>query len=343
MSAEFNIDDLVEEATLDGEDFDGDNDVLDGGDPAWEGEIVESDSPTAVISTEELTKEEAQELTENIRSTGEVLYVLVSQAHAGKAHQALGYESFESYVKEEFGMSRSRAYQLIGQANVIKEITDAVPEGTEISISEAAARDLKGMLDKVVPSIASRTENMSPEEASRVVDETIDEFRFDDVGGGDGDDDFDNLSDEDIDALLNQSMMNFDEEFMGDLRDREGFSASSGGPPLGGGGGGGGAGGFGDFDMELPDFDMELPDLDGDFDLDDDDDDSDSADYDIIYEFYNVITTLSTLPDPEKIISNIAEARVQQINESTAKALEWLTEFSEKWEEKQRGEAQDEE
>lgn len=332
MSAEFDIDNLVEESNLDDVDFNTENETLDDGEAAWDtsdtldGEVLQGD----LILDRELTEDEATELTENIRSTGEVLYVLVSRAHAGKAHLALGYSSFESYVKEEFGMSRSRAYQLIGQANVIKEISEAVPEGTEISISEAAARDLKGMLDKVVPSIAERTGNLSPEEAGKVVQDTVDEFR-----GTDSDDLLGDLSDEDIDALLGQDLFatgqSYDEELMGDLRDREGFSSTTGGGSGGGSGNGSGNGGY-DVDEDLPDFDMELPDLDSDIDLDDNGDDTD---YDVIYEFYSVITTLSQFPEPEKIIENIAEARVRQINESAGRALEWLTDFVEKWEQKQ--------
>lgn len=328
MDAEFDIDAIADESNLD--DFEA---VV----PAWVDEDGEEvvEGELVAISTQELTEEEATELTENIRSTGEVLYVLVSRAHAGKAHLALGYSSFEAYVKEEFGMSRSRAYQLIGQANVIKEITEAVPEGTDIAISEAAARDLKGVLDKVVPSLAERTENMSPEEAAGVVQDTVDEFRE-----SEEDDVFDSLSDDDIEALLGEDLFglgetggSFDEEIMGDLRDREGFSSTNGGGS--GGSGSGGGGGFGEGMDDFPDFDddLELPSIDDD-DLSDMGNDSTTQSYDTIYEFYGAITTISTLPDPKTLVSEIPEARLKQITESSSKSLEWLTEFSELWKER---------
>lgn len=334
MDEEFDINALVEESNLDESE-----EVT----PVW---VDEEDSDEVVegelisISDKELTEDEATELTENIRSTGEVLYVLVSRAHAGKAHLALGYSSFESYVKEEFGMSRSRAYQLIGQANVIKEITEAVPEGTDISISEAAARDLKGVLDKVVPSLAERTQDLSPEEAAGVVQDTVDQFRE-----AEEDDIFDSLTDDDIEALLGDDLFglggagdSYDEEIMGDLRDREGFSSTAGGGS-GGGNGGGGAGGFGDDSMPDFDDDFELPDIDDDIASIAGGDSSQS--YDTIYEFYGAITSISTLPDPKSLISDIPDARIEQVTESASKSLEWLTEFSELWKQRIADEDED--
>lgn len=331
MDEEFDIDTLVEESSLEES-----GEIT----PVWVEDNEETEGEIVSISDQELTAEEATELTENIRSTGEVLYVLVSRAHAGKAHLALGYSSFEAYVKEEFGMSRSRAYQLIGQANVIKEITDAVPEGTEISISEAAARDLKGVLDRVVPSLAERTENMSPEEASGVVEDTLNEFRE-----LDEDDIFNSLSDDDIEALLGEDLFNlgggggsFDEEIMGDLRDREGFSSTSGG---GGSGNGSGSGGGGFDDDDMPDFDnLDLPDIDD--DLDSIGGDSGGQSYDTIYDFYGAIDTISNLPSPDSLIADIPDARITQVSMSANKAFEWLSEFSRKWEEKTSGLEKDE-
>lgn len=147
---------------------------------------------------EPLNADEARTLTDTIKSAAEVLWVLIARAHAGKAWTALGYSTWEDYVKAEFDISRSRSYQLLDQGRVIREIEAAVPEGTEVHLSEAAARDLKGVLEEVVPEIRDRTAGLAPDEASVVLDEIVEEQRerireqrqaaaeddFDDFDGG---------------------------------------------------------------------------------------------------------------------------------------------------------------
>lgn len=326
---DFDVNTMLDEASFDDEET-----ALEGTVVALDDSAEESEgSELFEVSDALLTESEAKEITENIRSTGEVLYVLVSRAHAGKAHKALGYSSFESYVKEEFGMSRSRAYQLIGQANVISEITSAVPEGTKVDISESAARDLKGMLDKIVPEVAERTAGLSPDEASAELDGFLKETRSADE---DDDDDIINmLTDDDIDRLLADNVFenpsSYDEELMGDLKDREGFSDSSGSGLVGGGSGGSNGEvteGFGDFNLD------DFPDLD---DMDDSGPSNETS-YDSIYDFYTVLSTLNSLPEPADIIKQIAEARKQQVSESIGNAVSWVTTFNELWEAKMSSE-----
>lgn len=98
--SDFDVDAMLDEVSNDDE-------TLEGTIVAVDDDSEQVSSTVYEVSTDELNVEEAKAITENIRSTGEVLYVLVSRAHAGKAHKALGYSSFENYVKEEFGMSRS--------------------------------------------------------------------------------------------------------------------------------------------------------------------------------------------------------------------------------------------
>lgn len=326
--SDFDVNAMLDEASLEDEDTALEGNVITLDDADTEPSESSTSSELYEVSDVELSSEEAKEITENIRSTGEVLYVLVSRAHAGKAHKVLGYSSFESYVKEEFGMSRSRAYQLIGQANVISEITNAVPEGTKVDISESAARDLKGMLDKIVPSIEERTSGLSPEDASDELNDVIDESR--ESKKSDDEDIVNMLSDDDIDRLLADNIFetpeSYDEELMGDFRDREGFSDSS-GSGLTGGGSGGSSGevteGFGDFGFD--DFpEMDEDDLGG--------GSGESPSYDSIYDFYNILSTVNSLPEPSEIINQIAEARKQQVSDSIGNAVSWITTFNELWE-----------
>lgn len=127
--------------------------------------------------TEPLTEVEARSLTETIRNAVDVVWALIARAHAGGAWKALGYDTWAEYVREEFDMSRSRSYQLLDQARVVREIEAAVPEGTSVRITEAAARDLKGVLEEVVPEIRERTEGLDPEDAADVLDEIVAEQR----------------------------------------------------------------------------------------------------------------------------------------------------------------------
>lgn len=129
------------------------------------------------LDTTPLTSEQAAKLTATIRNVVDVLWILFERAHAGKAWQALDYGSWEEYVRAEFDMSRSRSYQILDQARVIREIEASVPAGTEVVLSEAAARDIRGVLDEVIPKIKERTEGLTPLEASRVVEEVVDEQR----------------------------------------------------------------------------------------------------------------------------------------------------------------------
>jgi hypothetical protein len=124
-----------------------------------------------------LTTDQARQLTSTIRDAAEVLWVLIARAHAGQAWTALGYPSWEQYVRDEFNMSRSRSYQLLDQARVIAAIQAAVPEGTQVHLTEAAARDLRTVLEDAVPEIRTRTEGLDPDDATEVLDRLLAEQR----------------------------------------------------------------------------------------------------------------------------------------------------------------------
>lgn len=293
-----------------------DSEVLefeDSDDEPVEGVIVLSDD---TLSTElevapPLSVEEATELTEHIRSTADVLYVLVARAHAGKAHIALGYKNFQSYVKEEFNISRSRAYQFLNQANVIAAIEASTPDGTLIKISEAAARDLKNFVDELAPELKERTDGLSAEEAGEVVEDLVADYRERSKKPIDEDSDFD-IDDIDLDDI----------DF--DLPDFDGEpSGKSGGS---------------EFD-NMADFDN-LDDL-----LDDNDNSSFNEDpssfrnkVENVYAFYTALTALEKMPDVSDIIGAIPEARRHHIDTSLPKALAWLTLANEAWEAQKSGE-----
>lgn len=257
------------------------------------------------IANPELTYEEARELTDHIRATADMLYVLISRAHAGKAWKALGYDSFKDYVKEEFNISRSRAYQLLDQARVVEEITAIAPEGAQFTITEADARDVKSALDELVPEIKERTENLDDDEdAGAIIEDLIKDFR-------------ERKSEEE--ANLGGDGESYPEEYEGDLADRQGFADYSGGGSFDGGG----------YDDDEDD------------DLNDDEIDAlldfteDPADvrrrFESVYALYTSLSSLKEMPSVEEVIPWIPEERRMQISSSLPHALAWLQEFSSAW------------
>lgn len=273
--------------------------------PTVEGILVD-ESALAVVDLEEhkdLSVEEAQELTEHIRSAADMLYVLVARAHAGKAHIALGYGNFADYVRDEFDISRSRAYQFLNQASVIAAVEASTPLGTKIKITEAAARDIKNLIDELAPELKERTEGMSPDEAGDVVEELVNDYR--------------ERSKKPLDEEVDLSDIDLDDiDF--DLPEFDGESS--------------GGGNKSDFE-NMENFDN-LDDL-----LNDDEDDSgfneDPSSFrnkvENVYAFYTALTALEKMPDVSEIISAVPDARKSQIDSSLPKALAWLTQANQVW------------
>lgn len=136
------------------------------------GEIVDEELDE-VRPDDQFSKVKAQEITESIKSASVALHSLMTEAYRYKAHKALGYSTWEEYVKTEFDISRSRSYQLIHYAETLEMIQEAVPEGTEIRLTEAQARDLKAELPRITEVIEQETHEMSPDEAEDFVNELL--------------------------------------------------------------------------------------------------------------------------------------------------------------------------
>ncbi len=273
-----------------------------------EGVIVEVED-VLLDFVPELTVEEAQELTEHIRSTADMLYVLVARAHAGKAHIALGYKNFEGYVKEEFGISRSRAYQFLNQSKVIAAIEAVAPEGTQLNISEAVARDLKKALNDIVPEIEARTSALNPDEAGQAIEEYINEYR--ESQKEEKEDEFD-LSDYEKDL------------------DQIGFEI----PDFGDEGGSSGGGSeFDDMDSfdDLDEFDSGGKGESGSNSIGFDDSSVMREKLENVYAFYTAMTAIEKMPAAEEIIASIQESRRSHINTSLPKAKAWIDSMYDAW------------
>lgn len=89
----------------------------------------------------ECNEAEARTLTDDIRRGVERVHLLLVRSYEWGAWRALGYDSWRDYAMAEFGMSKSRAYELLDQARVIKAIEGATGAGSgipEINAGQAA-------------------------------------------------------------------------------------------------------------------------------------------------------------------------------------------------------------
>lgn len=123
------------------------------------------------------TPEEARALTAQIRIRADDLWRLLSRAYEIRAWAALEHPTWESYVRAEFGIGRSRSYQLLHQAEVIREIAAAADLSTPVDVTEAAARDLKPRLSEVTEQVAAAVADVPVEDRPAVVEEVVRDAR----------------------------------------------------------------------------------------------------------------------------------------------------------------------
>jgi hypothetical protein len=128
-----------------------------------------------LADTRPLSVNEARKITDAIRGQVDRVWRLLVDAHDGQAWVALGYSSWDAYVRAEFGMSRGRSYQLLDQGRVIAAIGDASGDvSTTVDISERDARDLKDQLPAATAAIRARVEaGESPKKATTEVVRTM--------------------------------------------------------------------------------------------------------------------------------------------------------------------------
>ncbi|MFF3558221.1 hypothetical protein ACFYXL_32960 [Streptomyces tsukubensis] len=117
-----------------------------------------------------LTADRAREMTaglrdamDDVRRSVAVLAARVRDAHAARVWLPLGYSSWESYCRAEFGISRAQAYRLLDVARALTAIHDAVTAGPGLSRTRdtgpgaAAALDY-GLSQRALIAVSSRTD-----------------------------------------------------------------------------------------------------------------------------------------------------------------------------------------
>jgi hypothetical protein len=130
---------------------------------------IKDEPPMKDVTPAELSKAEAKKLTQKIKTAVDELWTLLLEAHDRKAWKALGYATWEAYVKAEFDMSRQNSYRLLNQARVVREIEEIVPRAGQISQRDAEA--LKDDLPAAAEQIKAKVD--AGEEPEKAVAETV--------------------------------------------------------------------------------------------------------------------------------------------------------------------------
>jgi hypothetical protein len=250
------------------------------------------------FSSPALDADSAREITERIKTTTNVLYMLVKRAHAGKAYIALGYDSFEKYVRAEFDFSKVYAYRLINQANFIAAIEEKLPEGAQIHVSEPVSTKLKKALPELLEEIEERVEGIEdPEDAGAVIEDIIRERRE------------------------QEKANNF-------LNDEEGEELAE--PPFQGTGAGNGAP-ANQWEDESGDVDLDDED-DADFEDEVENSNDVRRKFDKIYNLYSGLKNISSVGEGDELVSFLPRERWSEFNELFKSVVPWLIDFQEQFE-----------
>lgn len=192
--------------------------------PAWD-EVVEQtsgsgepDSDTDIIISEvvegevvdvvpEMSEDDARKITGWIKSSTEMLSVLLFQAREGKAWKALGYDDWDAYCVEEFGFTGSTGYRKAIHGEVVTAIEGHVPEGTEVKLSQKDAADIRELLPQITESLDNAAAAVDGSEDGEIdidsiINDALDSARSNSSSDDDNAADADANSDIDIDELL---------------------------------------------------------------------------------------------------------------------------------------------
>lgn len=260
--------------------------------------LIQHDSTGQEVTTEinfsspPLTKEQAVEITARIKTTTNLLYMLIKRAHAGKAYEALGYRTFKDYIAGEFQFSTVYAYRLLNQANFIEAIEAKVPTGTEVRISEPVSKELKHVLPELLEEIEDKTTGLEADDAGAVIEDIIRERREREREAAEEDDEDDAFGEDDA--------------------------------PFQGNGNGGPYQGDYEEEIDFEDDEEEDPLL--------TEDSADvRRKFDKLYNLYTGLKNINTVGDGDELIDFLPVERWEEFDGLFENVLPWLTDFYEKF------------
>lgn len=266
-----------------------------------EDEDFETSTGTEVIERgdDELSEIKARELTNAIKAAAEATYVLLARAHQGKAYKALGYETWAEYVNTEFEISPQRSYQLLNLSKTIEALEAVAPEGTEVKLTEAQARDIKRELPFITSKIAEETSDLDKDSAADRIDEIVKEARDQ------------KKADDEVLAMKEKKLAEAEEEGY-----RAGLEAGA------------------DALLEADGFDLaagEEKDEDTGWDSDNSSNEAHGISPQLAMDLHNLVNVLagaSALPDARDLIETVPESKWADIKRQAQEAEDWFVGFN---------------
>ena len=267
--------------------------------------LADDDSEGTLIldDIDEMTEDEATEITGAIRSTITATYVLLYRAHEGKAYKALGYDSWRDYIAEEFDFSVQRSYQLLDLAKTVEIIESVTPDGTEVSLTEAQARDIKRELPKITERVQAETVDKDPVEAGDIVDTIVEEARQQQK-----DDEKAMAADDASREQREQDEENARLESQADALLEPDADANL---------GDGASGDYADFSVEGDGSEMS------------------KRDTMSLYNFFNILTGFESLPEPHEMLKLIPQEREDQVEAALLEITGWFNSFHTLWDDRE--------
>lgn len=124
-------------------------------------------------TAEPLDARAARALTEKIKSAANNFSLLLLEAQERQAWVALGYRTWERYVRQEFGLSRTRSYELLDHGRLIRAIQAATGVPLIADIPPYAARKVKPYFGQFIAGLKSRVEGRPAEEIPLILSDVI--------------------------------------------------------------------------------------------------------------------------------------------------------------------------
>lgn len=267
--------------------------------------LADDDSESTLIldDIDEMTEEEATEITGAIRSTITATYVLLYRAHEGKAYKALGYDTWKDYIAEEFDFSVQRSYQLLDLAKTVEIIESVTPDGTDVSLTEAQARDIKRELPKITERVQAETVDKDPVEAGDIVDSIVEDARQQQK-----DDEKVMAADDASREQREQDEENARLESQADALLEPDADANL---------GDGASGDYADFSVEGDGSEMS------------------KRDTMSLYNFFNILTGFESLPEPHEMLKLIPQEREDQVEAALLEITGWFNSFHTLWDDRE--------
>jgi hypothetical protein len=122
---------------------------------------------------EPLDARAARALTETIKSAANNFSLLLLEAQERQACMALGYRTWERYVRHEFGLSRTRSYELLDHGRLIRAIQATTGVSLIADIPPYAARKVKPYFNQFIAGLKSRVAGKPVEEIPLIVSDVI--------------------------------------------------------------------------------------------------------------------------------------------------------------------------